>query len=371
MYDIIRFMIVKHIMGLAGAIALTVAANVPPLLAQSGEAGMSATGSMTGEDAAKEKAKEYFLAGVELFQKKNYAGALTKFKTAYAMDPNWKTQFNIGICHYELRQYPEALQVLSFFIEDSGDEATSENVDLAINAIVASRSEVFTIKLVESDEAIKVDVDGQPALISPDGLEIYMVPGTHHVRIWSKKDIYLDETVTGEKGEVREYKIQISGGAGGVSGGGEQPGGEEGTVPIVEKPGKKKEKGGGAKSGLEIAGWVLTGVAAGALVGGAVTGGLAIRERNLMEDLEKEHAEKQGSVSEEDLRKIEDEAWDHYDKGIVMARTATALFAVGGALAAAGIALLVVDTVKEKKAKTGGSVGISVTPAGLAVAGAF
>jgi hypothetical protein len=364
-------MMMKKILGMIAACALIVAANVPSVLAQSGDAGTSATGAESGSDAAKEKAKEYFLAGVELFQKKNYAGAIAKFKTAYAMDPNWKTQFNIGICHYELQEYPQALEVLSFFIEESGDEATSENVDLAINAIVASRSEVFTIKLVESDEAIKVDVDGQPALMSPDRLEIYMVPGTHHVRIWSQKDIFLDETVTGEKGEVREYKIQLSGGAGGVSGGGEKTGGGEGTVPIVGKPGKKKKKEGGPKSGMEIAGWVLTGIAAGALVGGAVTGGLAIRERNLMEDLEKEHAEGLGALTEAELQKIEDKAWDHYDNGIVMARTATALFAVGGAMAAAGIALLVVDTVKEKKAKTGGSVEVSVTPAGLVVAGSF
>ena len=106
------------------------------------------------EDVKKEKAKEYFLSGVEMFQKQNYKGAIEKFKTADKLDPNWKTKFNIGMCHFELKQFPAAPSVLSLFVEEGSADASSEHVDLAINAIVAARSEVFTIRLFDVEDDV-------------------------------------------------------------------------------------------------------------------------------------------------------------------------------------------------------------------------
>jgi hypothetical protein len=336
-------------------------AHAPNALGQDKEEeeGSGEEGVQTAEDTKKEKAKEYFLAGVEMFQKQNYKGAIEKFKTADKLDPNWKTKFNIGMCHFELKEFPAALSVLSLFVEEGSSDASSDHVDLAINAIVAARSEVFTIRLFDAEEDVKIEVDGEEPMLSPDRSEVFLTPGKHRIRIWSTTDIYLDETISGVKGEIREYKSfvaqeKVETGPGSGEEGGPKKGGEK----KARKPGMKP---------MELAGWILLGVAGGALIGGAVSGGLAINERNQMEDLEKEYRLKEGAVPESELEEIKDAAWDHYDKGIVMSRAATALFAVGGAVGAAAIALLVTSKVKGKKKESKVEAAVSVSPMGLVI----
>jgi hypothetical protein len=339
-------------------------AHVQDVLGQEKEAAEEGSGEEGGQeaddakdDAKKEKAKEYFLAGVEMFQKQNFKGAIEKFLAADKMDPNWKTKFNIGMCHFELKEFPAALSVLSLFVEEGSADASSEHVDLAINAIVAARSEVFTIRLFDAEEDVNIEVDGTEPMLSPDRTEVFLTPGKHHIRIWSTKDIFLDETISGVKGEIREYKsfvAQEKVPEPGIEEGGGGPG----------KQGAKKARKPGMKP-MELAGWILLGVAGGALVGGAVSGGLAINERNQMEDLEKEYKVKEGTLPEADLEEIKNEAWDHYDRGIVMSRAATALFVVGGAVGAAAIALLVANKVKEKKG--GAKADVSLAPMGLII----
>jgi len=329
----------------------------PETAAKSDEGG---GGDAAAEDTKKEKAKEYFLSGVEMFQKQNFKGAIEKFKTADKLDPNWKTKFNIGMCHFELKEYPAALSVLSQFVEEGSTDASSEHVDLAINAIVAARAEVFTIRLFDVEENLSIEVDGEEPMLSPDRSEMFLTPGKHRIRIWSTKDIFLDETIIGVKGEIREYKSFVA------QEKVETVTGLEGEESGEDKAAEKKKKKPGMKP-MELAGWILLGVAGGALVGGAVSGGLAINERNQMEDLEKEYQVKEGTVPESELQEIEDAAWDHYDKGIVMSRAATALFAVGGAVGAAAIALLVVNKVKGKKAESKVEAEVSVSPVGLVI----
>jgi tetratricopeptide (TPR) repeat protein len=333
-----------------------------------------AGGGSNAEGAGKadrEKAEEIFSQGAAKFDEEDYEGALSKFRRSFELHPHWKTRYHMGMCHFHLEQYVDAIVELSRFVEEAPSDVSSKQIDTAIKSIVESRSCVLTIKLSESAEGLHIEVDGEAPGTSPDGRELFLEPGEHELRMSSGSEVVLDERIDGDAGEVQEFRIYI-GKEGGEKTDGKAAGETEEAGNGGGAAGSRSKKGGGAKmGGLEIAGWTALGAAVAMMAAGAVTGGLAIKERNEMEDMEKKYARLQGSASDEVLREIEGSAWDHYDRSLALSRSSTALMAAGGAAAAGAVTCLVLDAVRERRNGSASGIHMSASPAGIFVMGSF
>lgn len=110
------------------------------------------------------------------------------------------------------------------------------------------------------------------------------------------------------------------GGTGTGQGISEQDTGEQPEIPPEERA-----------SAVVITGWALVGVGAAALVAGIAMGGLTLAEETATEEA--------GNLADQEL---------HLDRGESFALSADVLFGGGGALAVAGIALLIVHAVRSR-----------------------
>lgn len=135
---------------------------------------------------------------------------------------------------------------------------------------------------------------------------------------------------------------------------------------------ERNQDAGKRASGLLVAGGLFTGLGAAAVIGGGVSLALANKKAKDLAD-----AASPGEIGFPEGNYADSKFYDLDRKGLPNNNIATvALFAGGGAMLATGIALIVVDVVRKKKAsgvaKRGGpqltGVGPSLTPRGVGAA---
>jgi len=293
----------------------------------------------------KEEARAYFLEGVDLFDGKDYAQALEKFRQAFDLVPHWSSRFNIGMCHYYLGDHPHAIVELLAFLEEAETEAPAEMTQEARKIIDLIRGQhVATITVSGVGDQAEVTVDGEaPSATSGEG-EIFLTPGPHAIKVTQGAEVLLEDQITAKAGESKELRVYVKE---------KQP---EPVKPVTKSAGPRP---------LAAAGWAAVGLAGASLVVCAVTGGLVIAKKNEIGDLEKKY----GDAPPDEQAAIRADAADLYDQGVTLGNVSTAFFVITAAAAAAGTALLVVDLKREKK--TGAAVSLAASPGGIMIQGSF
>ena len=330
-----------------------------PLQAQSGGEAAAQQGSppaaAVGEQEKKDAAKKLFLEGVAFFEKKEYEAALGKFLESYEILPHWQIRFNVATCHFYLGKKAEALSELLEFLQEAGSEISEQQKKETNKYIDSIRKEIASVKFPDLKPGDEILVDGQPPKWSPYEQMLFLEPGTHYVMIKRGEDILLDEDLTCTAGQEKEIRLYV----------------KEKTVNLLVAPDeeeeKAREKEAAGKKSLVVAGWSMTGLAAALLVGGSVTGALALTENKNIEDLESRYEAASGS----EKPAIESEANDRYDKAMGLARASTVLFAVGGAAALTAIILLVVGKKIEKRTAGKKKLSLGISQAGLSLGCSF
>jgi tetratricopeptide (TPR) repeat protein len=331
-------------------ILLLILCDASPLRAQTGNgteepsSGSAAPASADDKDA-KEAAKKLFLEGVALFDKKDYEAALDKFLESYGLLPHWQIRFNIATCHFYLGKKAEALIELLEFLQEAGSEISPQQQKETKKYIDSIRAEIASVKFPGLEPGDEILVDGHPPKWSPREQELFLEPGSHHIMITRSGEILLDEDIPCTAGQEKEIRLYV----------------KEKILAGPDKRAHKKKAGG--KSAMVVAGWTLTGLAAALLVGGSVTGFLALNENKSIDDLENRYDS--APVSERPA--IESEANDHYDKAMGLAHVSTALFAVGGAAAVAAIVTLVMGKKSEKRKSAKAKLSLGVLPSGISL----
>ena len=84
------------------------------------------------------EAKEHVAHAYEHVEAGRYRQAQREFEAAYEIIPAPTVRFNIGLCHYQRRQYDEALTCLLQYIEQRGDEGREASVHIDIARCLAA-----------------------------------------------------------------------------------------------------------------------------------------------------------------------------------------------------------------------------------------
>jgi Flp pilus assembly protein TadD len=191
-----RSVLLRAIVGVALSL---VAASRAPLHAAASEPGSS--------PADKERARGLLREGVDAMRAGDYTTAVAQFQQAYALVPNTKILFNLGVAYVALGRYPEALDSFERFVRDA-PEAAPETLKRAEDEIRKARAKVATVELESDRKGAEVTVDGRSYGQTPVSKPIVLDTGPHTVVVRAGKQTAARDIVA-EAGTRQKVRILL------------------------------------------------------------------------------------------------------------------------------------------------------------------
>jgi Tetratricopeptide repeat len=296
--------------------------------------------------ASEEKgAREFFKEGVGFYKDGKFDEAAESFKKAYDLKPTFKLLFNIGQAYAANKKYDLAVKAFEQYLVDGGDDLTDERRGEVLAEIAKLRPLVGFIG-IEAPEGIDVFIDDTKRGVTPLSNKIMLTVGhPHAIELRRGDEVLLSRSLSVHGGLVEMVKYEDKK---------EEPVVAE-TPETSEQPGFPAEEEEEPTNKLKLWGWVSTGVGAAVLAGGAVLGGMALGQDG---SLDKACPDTTCSPN----RSGEVDALNGMGLG------ADIMFAVGGAIAATGIVLLIVDATKKESPDDGnGGFELTVVPTPMGV----
>lgn len=298
--------------------------------------GIAAADQMTEAKAAFEEGKELFVA-------EKYVEAADAFRKANELNPNWRLLYNIGQSEAAAKRYGLSLDAFEKYLAAGGDEVPQERQQEVLEEVQRLRNMVGVLEVSGQDGDL-LEVNGVQRGELPDASRVKIGMGQVAIRVLRGGEEVLVRTIAISGGETIEL-----------------------TVPTDEDPGAENQLPGSGdrKKKLRTGGWISIGVGAALLVGGGVTGGMALSMNGDLKD-------QCGDGSCTTAAKQED-----LDKRDGLATASTVLLAAGGVVAATGIVFLVAGIVGKEESDSGETGEVALVPslgpgfAGAAISGRF
>jgi hypothetical protein len=301
-------------------------------------------------DAKRDQARPIALEGLDLFQAGKHHEAIAKLEEAERIFHAPTHLLYIGRARKELGELLTAYEVfidivledIPNYVADQFQKAQAE----ARTEAAALASQIATVTIRVRGAALAgamVSIDDQPIASSRLAHPIGITPGTHRVTVTAGEERG-SESVQGVVGENAVVELVLT-----APTGNEEP-------PIETEP----------DSGFPVLGTVVLAVGAGALVAGAVTGVLTLNQAS---DIKARCINTMCPLSQQQAA----------EDAKVIGNVSTAMFVIGGVLAATGIVLIIVDplggSTSEEVARTKQHdrlrLGFRVAPLGASLIGSF
>lgn len=299
-----------------------------------------ASSAFAAEDTTEEKkAKQAFSKGKELFKKEAYGEASAAFREAYALKKSYKIWFNIGQCEAAANRLGLALEAFERYLAEGGDDVTFDRRDYVLKELERLRSLVGSLNIVAPDDSVVFVDDHERGRMPLIGLLKMSAGVVHTIRVVKDEESLIERKVKVSGGETLTITVRPSE----LEPEAKEPETEETepAAPATEQP--------EPSSKLPVWGWSILGVGAAALIGGGVTGGIALSLNGAIED----------NCPNGDCPPA---YHDDLDKRDTLAITTNILLAAGGALAATGAVLLIVHA--SRRGESPEPVAFSFTPFG-------
>lgn len=335
----------------AGVISASMLAATAPVVAA-----LAAPPAAPAEDESVKKAREEFRRGLALEAAGDYEGALKVYKAVALVKSTPAVRYHIAVCEENTGDWIGALGSYRLAAADA-IESKVPDVAAESNAAIEKlepRVPKLVIKRGEGAVAATILLDGKPLGSNSVSAPIPVNPGPHRVEGTAPNRKPATVEITAADGKTEEITITLE------------------VIPTVDVVGP----GGGATppiepkkkaSALLPVGAVFVGLGGAGLVVSGVFYGL---RASAISDLDAACGADQQSCPESLRGTAEDGAL--YDS------ISTATVIAGGATAALGVTLLIVEAARKPSAvaptKTGSasaSVDVRVGPQGLSVAGRF
>jgi len=285
------------------------------------------------------EARAAFDEGKALFEQGKYTAAAAAFRRAYELKPNWKLLYNIGQSEAAAKRHGRALQSFEGYLSQGGDEVPMGRREEVLAEVARLRQMVGFVEIEAPDGAI-VLVDDEERERTPLPGPLMIAAGVkHQVRIELGGEVLRDRPVRVSGGQTVKIDATAADEPDTYD---SEPIAPETAEPQPTAPEQPPAQG----NTLRSAGWVTLGLGAALLIGGGVTGGLALKQND---DLD---GRCDGGCPPE--------FHEDNDRLKALAVTTDVLLGVGGAAAAAGIIMLIVSAGDESD--KGGDV--AVAPAG-------
>jgi hypothetical protein len=277
----------------------------------------ASTSEVGADDSVDDEAMAQHEQGVAHFKAGRYSEAAASFRRANEINPSWKLQYNIGQCEALLKRYGLALDAFELYLAGGGDSVAGKRRKEVLGEVERLRKMVGSIE-VRAPEG---------ALVVVDGVERGRTPLPGRVRV----AVAVDHDLVVELGDERllEKEVRVGGGEIVVI---DVSAKEDAPEPAVDTAATHEPDGVPVEDEASMTrtlGWVSVGLGGALLIGGAVTGGLALDLNSELGD------ECTGGNCLPDQH-------DDLDKRDTLAMTTNILLGAGAAAAVVGVLLLTV-----------------------------
>ena len=241
-------------LALLTAVAFATAPMVVWAQAKPAPAGSSATATGAAPDEGFEEAAARYKRGTELYSEGNYSAALIEFKKAYELTNAYKVLYNIGQVCYQLQDYVCALSSFEDYLKRGGPAVAGPRKEAVEAEIKKLKPRIATVSIKSNVEGAEVTIDDIPRGKTPiTGL--LLSAGSHHMSVTKGGKIPVTRVidVAGATTPTIDVELLDAGGT------------KEVIVRDV-----------GERSKFTTLSWVGLGVGGALVVGGTVTGILAL-----------------------------------------------------------------------------------------------
>ncbi len=261
-------------------------------------------------------AKAAFERGLKLYQEEDFSGAAKAFREADELKPSWKILFNIGQAEAAAKRYGLALEALQKYLVQGGDDVPTDRGQ-EVHSEIKRLLDLVGMLQIEAAEGARISIDTEFRGTAPLSGVIPVSAGLDHVVVARSPD-----------GETSERTVRVLSGQTLAVDLVSEEVDEPVAAPVVEDPADDR-------SGLKVGGWVTASVGAAILVGGAVTGGIAMK--------------KNGEITDNCPGGECDPKWQEtLDTRDALGVTTNVLLGVGAAAVVAGVVMLVIAHGDEK-----------------------
>ncbi|MBN2525176.1 MAG: hypothetical protein JXR76_02200 [Deltaproteobacteria bacterium] len=312
-------------------------------------AGLASLVVSAGDNTTTRELRALYDRAIELDAVGKYGEAAATFRELIARSGQSNYYFNVALCDLSRDRFDLAYESFQIYLNASGDTIQSTYVNKAKELVVETAARIGFLEVAESvdsakvcDETVMLLIDDeQRDLLALQG-QIAVLPGEHTVKFVDSNDTVLETVVTINQGETTPIQCPDP----------EAVAEKTVTTPKPPKPTEADDleiqdaaidnqnsdsAAQKRKSPLKPAGIATIGVGAALLVGGIITGRLAISKSNKLEDRcgdDKDHCDPDNEHLKTEADKLE--------------KVNLILFATGAAVTATGIMLAVIGHKKNK-----------------------
>ncbi len=152
------------------------------------------------QDRDVEEARKQFDIGLDLLEEERWEQAATAFRTAYALEPNYRVLFNIAEAEGRADNYARALEAYTLYLAEGRDEIPESRREHV-------REEIDRLNLLVGMIQVKCPVEGA----------VLMIDGRRHGRTPQRGPALVDlgehEVVVKKEGvELHREKVRVGGG---------------------------------------------------------------------------------------------------------------------------------------------------------------
>jgi hypothetical protein len=238
-----------------------------------------------GEVKISVEARKHFNAGVALLKDPDgarYEEAYREFKTAYAASPSWKILGNLALTAMKLERDTEAINAYEQYLQEAKDLDASERQSVEQDLSVLRASTVtLSINSVPADAVIsddRIPVQGAPIRnryeTSQGHLTVNVRPGHHVLTASADGKPTLTWELDAEPGAAKEHKFDFDAKAEAPATGATNPPSDKNATTTSSFDANK------APAKRSAAPWIALGFTGAFVVGGAVTGSLALSKNS-------------------------------------------------------------------------------------------
>jgi hypothetical protein len=217
-------------------------------------------------DDASAKALARFRRGQEFYNERNFAAALVEFRKAYETAPNYRVQFNIGQVCYQMQDYVCAQAAFTQYLTGGGADIPEARRQAVEQELQGLRQRVGSLDLTVDVAGAEVSVDDVVIGTTPVAEAVPLSAGRHKLVVVKSGFVSVTRSFDLAGQDVAHLKLTLP------------PITASGPVaptPSVPQP-PPTEKPKSNESSMTPLSWLGYGLGIGMLVGGSVTGSMAL-----------------------------------------------------------------------------------------------
>ncbi|HZF49773.1 MAG TPA: PEGA domain-containing protein [Polyangiaceae bacterium] len=158
---------------------------------------------------AKQRASEIFKEAKKLYDKGEFAEALSRYQATFRLYPSWRGLTGVGTCLVKLQRYDEALEVFEAALRDFGADLPPAAKTSALEQVDLMRTVTGGVAVTGAEVGAIIVVDGRVRGEHPTPGALNVLAGPHLVRVYKEGFALFEQSIEVEKGQTESLTMKL------------------------------------------------------------------------------------------------------------------------------------------------------------------